>query len=231
MSLPFKKGDCSLLQNEFGKIYNQLHIGFGWGDIEGVEIDAFTFLMGAGNKIYQDGSPHAESNIVFYNSNCRISRHNLLSEKLSIELNDINKYPTYGDYFEHTLPTSHNFEVIGPIWGCEWNEGCDDEFLHINLDRVSSDIFELRFILSIYNAKEHNQNFDQIDDVYIRVVDRNTNKEILKYYCFEGTIKKSNAIEIGRIFKEKTQWVFEALNEQTITGIDHFLRKYSSFLN
>jgi tellurium resistance protein TerD len=231
MSLPFKKGDCILLQNEFGKICNQLHIGFGWGDVGGIEIDAFTFLMGVENKIYQDGSPHAESNIVFYNSNCRISRHNLLSEKISIELNDINKYSTYSNYIEHTWPASPNFEVIGPISECEWNEGCDDEFLHINLDRVSSDIFELKLILSIYNAKERNQNFDQIDDLYIRLIDRNTNKEILKYYCFESSTNKANAIEIGRVFKKKNQWFFESLNEQTKSGIDHFLAKYSSLLN
>lgn len=232
MSLPFKKGDCLLLQNEFGKIYNQLYIGFGWDEKgEGIEIDSFTFLMGAGNKIYQDGSPNAESNVVFYNSNCRILRHNLLSEKLSMEFYDMNKYPTYGNYIEHTLAASPNFEVIGPFWELEWNGGYDDEYLHINLDRVSSDIFELRFVLSIYNAKERDQNFDQIHNLYIRVVDRNTNKEILRYDCSESIINKANAIEIGRIFKEKNQWIFEALNQQTKTGVDYFLKKYSSLLN
>ena len=61
MSLPFRKGDCILLQNEFGKIYNQLHIGFGWGDVGGIEIDAFTFLMGVENKIYQVIKHHYDS--------------------------------------------------------------------------------------------------------------------------------------------------------------------------
>jgi len=136
------------------------------------------------------------------------------------------------DYREKTRPVSPNFEVIGSIDDKDGrtSDGDDDEDMFIDLSKLHPEAKEIIIVVSIYEASErNNQNFGQVKNSYIRVVDYNTNQEILKYELDED-FSSEDAVEFGRIYKRNETWRFEALGNGSNGGLEFYINKYSSFL-
>lgn len=216
---------------------SKFKIGLGWDpsprDNEDFDLDVSAFILGQNGKVLFDGSPTGEKYIVYYNSDDRILPDNLVRGTFKLEPYDSVKYPNKeDDYRVKTRPVSPNFEVIGSIDDKTGNvsDGDDDEDMLIDLSKLHPDAKEIIIIVSIYEAKDRsNQNFGQVKNSYIRVVDNNTNQEILKYELDED-FSSEDAVEFGRIYKRNETWRFEALGNGTNGGLEFYIKKYSSFL-
>ena len=57
----------------------------------------------------------------------------------------------------------------------------DDESILVDLSKISSEITELLFVVTIHDAINQKQNFGQVRDSYIRIVDNSNDQEIAKY--------------------------------------------------
>jgi len=102
--------------------------------------------------------------------------------------------------------------------------------MFIDLSKLHPDAHEIIIVVSIYEANERdNQNFGQVKNSYIRVVDNNTNQEILKYELDED-FSSEDAVEFGRIYKRNDIWRFEALGNGTNGGLEFYIKKFSSFI-
>ncbi|MCT4614386.1 MAG: TerD family protein [Marinifilaceae bacterium] len=102
----------------------------------------------------------------------------------------------------------------------------DDELLKINLSKVDSAISEIIFVVTIHNAEERKQNFGQVRNSFIRIIDKAKNEEIIKYELDEDySIEKS--IEFGRLYRRNNEWKFEAMGRGYKEDLNFFLSKYN----
>ena len=216
-------------------------IGLGWdprdpspGDYAEFDLDVSAFILDQSGKVLFDGTPNGENYIVYYNSDYRILPENLIRRDYRLEPYDDVKYPNKeDDYRVKTRPVSPDFAVIGSIDDKTGNvsDGDDDEDMLIDLGKIHPSATEIIIVVSIYDAKDrNNQNFGQVRNSYIRVVNNETNQEILKYELDED-FSSEDAVEFGRLYKRDETWRFEALGNGTNGGLEFYIKKYSSFLN
>lgn len=105
------------------------------------------------------------------------------------------------------------------------SEGGDDETIEVDLNKVSSAIQEILFVVTIHEAAEKRQNFGQVRDSYIRIVDNSSGVEIAKYELGED-FSIETAIEFGRLYRKDGKWKFEASGIGYKEDLAFFLSKY-----
>nr|WP_294931851.1 TerD family protein [uncultured Flavobacterium sp.] len=101
----------------------------------------------------------------------------------------------------------------------------DDEKIQIDLSTISPDVTEISFVVTIHHADTRRQNFGQIRNSYIRILDQ-TNVELVKYELDED-FSIETAVEFGRIYKRNDEWKFEAVGIGMKGGLQDYLNKYN----
>ena len=102
----------------------------------------------------------------------------------------------------------------------------DDEKITIDLSKISGDVVEISFVVTIHKAQERRQNFGQIRNSFIRVVDESNNSELVKYELDED-FSIETAVQFGRIYKKNSEWKFEAVGAGMKGGLQDYLTKYN----
>lgn len=105
------------------------------------------------------------------------------------------------------------------------SEEGDDETIEIDLNKIDSKILEILFIVTIDEALARKQNFGQVRNSYIRIVDDSTGTEIAKYELGED-FSIETGIEFGRLYKREGKWKFEASGIGYKEDLAFFLSKY-----
>lgn len=101
----------------------------------------------------------------------------------------------------------------------------DDETIQVDLSKVNSNVQEILFVVTIHEATQRKQNYGQVRDSYIRIVDDSNGQEIAKYELGED-FSIETAIEFGRLYKKDGKWKFEASGIGYNEDLAFFLAKY-----
>jgi tellurium resistance protein TerD len=101
----------------------------------------------------------------------------------------------------------------------------DDEIIQVNLSKVEPTINEILFVVTIHNATERKQNYGQVRNSYIRIVDDSSGQEIAKYELGED-FSIETGVEFGRLYKRDGSWKFEASGIGYKEDLAFFLEKY-----
>ena len=101
----------------------------------------------------------------------------------------------------------------------------DDEQVQIDLSRISPDAAEISFVVTIHKAQERRQNFGQIRNSFIRIID-GSNTVLVKYELDED-FSIETAVQFGRIYKRNNEWKFEAVGNGMKGGLQDYLTKYN----
>lgn len=86
----------------------------------------------------------------------------------------------------------------------------DDEVIRVDLDALPSNIQKVSFGVIIYDAEERGQNFGQVQNAYIRVLDANTGRELVRYNLREN-FSTETAVLVGEIYQNYGEWNFRAV--------------------
>jgi tellurium resistance protein TerD len=105
------------------------------------------------------------------------------------------------------------------------SDGDDDEAIIINLANVNERVAEIIFIVTIDAADDRKQNFGQVRNSYIRIIDEGSNEEIAKYELDED-FSIETGVEFGRLYKRGGAWKFEASGIGYKEDLAFFLSKY-----
>ncbi len=105
------------------------------------------------------------------------------------------------------------------------SEGDDDESINVDLSKIDSSIQEILFVVTIHEATSRKQNFGQVKNSYIRIVDLLNGQEIAKYELGED-FSIETSIEFGRLYKRNEKWKFEASGIGYKEDLAFFLSKY-----
>lgn len=86
----------------------------------------------------------------------------------------------------------------------------DDEQIKVQLDAVPANIEKVAFTVTIHEALERNQNFGQVSNSYIRVLDETTGQELIRYDLGED-FSIETAIVVGELYRHNGEWKFNAV--------------------
>ncbi|MDB5070294.1 MAG: terD [Candidatus Eremiobacteraeota bacterium] len=103
--------------------------------------------------------------------------------------------------------------------------GGDDETIDIDLDRVDQRVQEILICVSIHEAQERRQNFGQVGNAFIRIVNGQDNVELAKYELAED-FSVETAVEFGRLYRRESKWRFEAVGIGYRGGLNELVNRY-----
>lgn len=106
------------------------------------------------------------------------------------------------------------------------SDGDDDEQVKVDMNKVDPKITEIIFVVTIHDASARNQNFGQVRNSYIRIVDNSNNSEIAKYEL-EEDFSIETSVEFGRLYRKDGGWKFQAMGDGYKEGLDYFVGKYT----
>lgn len=86
----------------------------------------------------------------------------------------------------------------------------DDEQIIIDLSLVPENISKINFTVTIHEAEERKQNFGQVSNAYVRVVNSDTKEELIKYDLGED-FSIETAIVVAQLYKNGSEWKFNAI--------------------
>ncbi len=86
----------------------------------------------------------------------------------------------------------------------------DDEQVMVNLSTIPDNIEKVAFTVTIYDAERRRQNFGQVSNAYIRIVDEATNTELIRYDLGED-FSIETAVVVGELYKKDGDWKFNAI--------------------
>jgi len=86
----------------------------------------------------------------------------------------------------------------------------DDEQIEIDLSKVPSNIEKIAITVTIYDADKRRQNFGQVSNAYIRLVDETTGAEIIRYDLGED-FSIETAVVVGELYRNNGEWKFNAI--------------------
>lgn len=86
----------------------------------------------------------------------------------------------------------------------------DDEQIKIDLSKVPANIQKIAFTVTIHEAEVRRQNFGQISNAYIHIMDESKNEELIRYDLGED-FSIETAIIVAELYRNNGEWKFNAI--------------------
>lgn len=86
----------------------------------------------------------------------------------------------------------------------------DDEQIEVSLADIPSNVERVAFTVTIYDAEPRRQNFGQVSNSYIRIVDADTDSELIRYDLGED-FSIETAVVVGELYRHNGEWKFNAI--------------------
>lgn len=86
----------------------------------------------------------------------------------------------------------------------------DDEQIRVDLSKIPDNISKIAFTVTIYDAETRRQNFGQVSNAFIRIVDEATGTELIRYDLGED-FSIETAVVVGEMYKHGSEWKFNAI--------------------
>ncbi|MCI5151350.1 MAG: stress protein [Candidatus Electrothrix sp. MAN1_4] len=94
----------------------------------------------------------------------------------------------------------------------------DSEF-HICLEKIPKEVSKIAFVINIYQAVERQQNFSMVDQISLKIFEKDFNGTELVRYDSKGIIQDI-ALILGGIYRNKGAWNFGAIGQGFNGGLD-----------
>ena len=126
-------------------------------------------------------------------------------------------------YYGNLIHSSGSVEHTGD--NLTGGTGADDEQIKVDLSRVPNNIDRIAIAVTIYDAEKRNQNFGQVSNSYIHIVDTISNTELLRYDLGED-FSIETSIVVGEIYRYKGEWKFNAVGSGFKGGLKALCLNY-----
>lgn len=101
----------------------------------------------------------------------------------------------------------------------------DDEAVKINLAKVPADVQKIAITVTIHDAESRGQNFGQVQNAFIRVVNDQTNVEIVRFDLNED-YSTETAMIFGELYRHNGEWKFRAVGQGYNGGLRAMCSQY-----
>ena len=101
----------------------------------------------------------------------------------------------------------------------------DDEQIQVDLSLVPANVEKIAFTVTIYEAVERRQNFGQVSNAFVRIVDDASGEEIIRY-DLEEDFSIETALVVGELYRHNGEWKFNAIGSGYQGGLEALCRAY-----
>jgi tellurium resistance protein TerD len=101
----------------------------------------------------------------------------------------------------------------------------DDEQIKVSLGTVPADVDKIVFPVSVYEADKHGQNFGQVRNAFIRVVNDADGSELARYDLSEDASTET-AMVFGELYRNGAEWKFRAVGQGYSAGLRGIAQDY-----
>ena len=101
----------------------------------------------------------------------------------------------------------------------------DDEAIKVDLSKVPADIDKIAFTVTIHEAEVRKQNFGQVRNAFIRIVNQDTNSEVARYDLAEDASTET-AMIFAELYRNGSEWKFRAVGQGFNGGLKPLAESY-----
>lgn len=114
-------------------------------------------------------------------------------------------------YFNNPQHSSGSILHLGNSLICAGEE--DNEQILVNLAQIPSEIAYLVFALEIYHCIKRKEDFAQVKNAFVRLVNMSNNKEIARYNLLGQEYKGMTGIIIAAVYRHENEWKIAAIGK------------------
>ena len=140
-------------------------------------------------------------------------------------LGDNGKVPSDSDFIFYSNLQHSSGAVVHTGDNLTGEGDGDDEVIKVDLSKVPANISKIDFTVTIYDAESRGQNFGQVSNAYIRVVDETTGTELIRYDLGED-FSIETAVVVGEMYRNNGEWKFYAIGSGFSGGLAALCRNF-----
>lgn len=101
----------------------------------------------------------------------------------------------------------------------------DDEQIKVDLSKVPADVHRIAITVTIHDAEGRRQNFGQVSNAFVRLVNEDTNVEVLRFDLGED-FSIETAVVFCELYRHGSDWKFNAVGSGYQGGLAALVRAY-----
>ena len=101
----------------------------------------------------------------------------------------------------------------------------DDEVINVDLSKIPANVDKIDFTVTIHEAEQRCQNFGQVSNAYIRVVNDANGTELIRFDLGED-FSVETAIVVGELYRNGGEWKFNAIGAGFSGGLAALCRNF-----
>lgn len=101
----------------------------------------------------------------------------------------------------------------------------DDEQMIAHLDRIPSEVDAVIIAVSIHDADVRHQNFGQVRNAFVRLVNEDTGQEVVRYDLSED-YSTETALVFAEFYRHNGEWKFKAVGQGYADGLGGIARDF-----
>ncbi len=101
----------------------------------------------------------------------------------------------------------------------------DDEQIKIDLSRIPADIQTVAFTVTIHDATTRRQNFGQVRNAFIRLLNEQNGNEIVRFDLGED-FSTETAVIFAEVYRNGPEWKFRAVGQGFAGGLKELANNY-----
>lgn len=104
----------------------------------------------------------------------------------------------------------------------------DDEVIVVNLPKIPTRITRLVFVVNIYNCIQREQNFSQVENAFVRLVNHANNQELARYELSGSSYVGMTGMTLAEIYRHNNEWKMAAVgNGFQVKGLKDIAASYA----
>ncbi|MFT7490490.1 MAG: tellurium resistance protein TerD [Pseudohongiellaceae bacterium] len=101
----------------------------------------------------------------------------------------------------------------------------DDESIKIDLSLVPAKVTKIAVSVTIHDAGNRSQNFGQVSNAFVRILDEATGTEAVRYDLSED-YSVETAMNFGEIYRHNGEWKFKAIGQGFSGGLNPMAQEF-----
>jgi len=146
-------------------------------------------------------------------------------DSLTFMLDENDKCVSVGDiiYFDNFEHTSGSVRLC--FYDCT-NAIEGDEQIAVDLTKVPESVTKIAFTVLICEQKKRKQNFGQVDNVFIQIVNNANGQELVRCDLGGDFSTKTEAVVVGELYRNNGEWEFNAIGRGFSGGLVALCQNY-----
>lgn len=103
----------------------------------------------------------------------------------------------------------------------------DDEIIDVNLKTVPAEVAKIAIAVTIHEADKRKQNFGQVENAFVRIVNCENEEEIIRYDLTED-FSVETALIMAELYRKDGEWRMNAVGAGYAGGLPALVERYQN---